>query len=97
MTKKELELENAVLRNAIAYQKESLEIAERTGKDYVAKVGIIEGILSTIEEKMKFAKEYGETLDYRYSAKTIGELESRFLQYGNTVILNDGMVMGMIY
>lgn len=88
-----LELENQVLRNAIACALEAIEIGKRTGEEEGLTIVEVEADLD-FERKMQEAIKKERVIDYRYNAKTLENCEFWFEKFGDRVILNDGMVVG---
>lgn len=91
-----LELENQVLKNAIACALENIEIGKRLEKEEYIILAEVKGVLD-IEDRMNFALENERSIDYRMNAKTLQQCQSGFEKFGNRVILNDGMVVGFEY
>lgn len=94
-----LELENQVLRNAIACALECIKIEERTTEIDDKEHLILTEIKANLdfEEKMQGAIERERAIDYRYNAKTLESCEFWFKRFEQRVILNDGMVVGFEY
>lgn len=90
-----LELENQVLKNAIACALEYIEIGKRTGEEKYLTLAKVEAKLD-VEEKIQRALEEKRVVDYRLNAKTLSDCEINFESFGSRVILNDGMVMGFV-
>lgn len=92
-----LRIENQELRNVVACALERIEIGDRLGEECYVLLGSVQGHLESYEKRIKESLKIGHALDYRYNAKTLGECETIFERWGDRVILNDGMVMGMEY
>lgn len=91
-----LELENQVLKNAIDCVLETIEINKRIGEEEYFTLTEVKAILD-LKDRMQYALERKETIDYRKNARTIEDCESRFENFKTRVILNDGMVVGFEY